>query len=169
MTDNRTPKTWVIPNWDNGGEVIDSRTVCARIRELEEEHTAQDSEGDWFAIPTDQWPADAQAEYAALTGMVSEIRDNIDGGMDISENGDCVMLVHPGYLTAYVREWYADTYGGDLHTVGRYGSVNREPLKWSELMDREPFCWINWDDVADAWQQRCPEITYHGVDYVMDH
>jgi hypothetical protein len=165
VADKMTPKTWGVPNWASGGEVIDTRTVCVRMQDMRDEHVTDDGDD----IPVSEWSDDARAEYAALDQIIRDVVDNVPGsGWDISANGDAITLVHPGYLRDYVREYYADTYGGDLHTVDRYGIVNKDPVRWDELMQREPFCWVNWADVARAWTDRCPEITYHGVDYVMD-
>lgn len=165
--DTRVPQSWEILNSTPGGEVIDTRCVAQRIEDLINEHMAQDADGDWVNIPTDQWPADQRAEHDALTALLAEVAANLENGWDLSANGDSVTLVHPDYLTDYVREWYGDTYGGDLATTDRWGHAIK--LTWSDVMDREPFCWINWGDVADRWRERCAMVEYHGVEYLLDH
>lgn len=160
----KTPKTWEIPNWLRGGELIDSRNIAQRLEDMAAEHVADD--GDDIAVSA--WSRTAQAEHAALTGLVEFIRANMDRGWEISPHGDSITLVRHTHLTEYVESWYDDTYGGELeqrdHQTGRYVHVS-----WRDLMAREPFCWLSWRDVARAWRRRCPEVTYHGVVYVMDH
>lgn len=163
MTATNTPQEWEICNWSNGGEVIDSRNVAQRLDDLADEYV--DSEGE--AIPVESWPTVARHEHAALTELLKDIGDNLENGWDLSANGDCLTLVRDDHLNDYVQQDYADTYGGDLYTKDMIGrEVN---LSWSDVMEREPFCWINWETVADAWRDRCAEITYHGVTYYLDH
>lgn len=160
--ETNVPQEWEILNSENGGEVIDSRNVAQRLDDMADEYL--DNEGE--PIPVGMWPDFAQAEHAALTTLLKDISDNLPNGWDLSANGDCVTLVRDTYLSEFVRQDYDDTYGGDLHTEDRHGNVSR--LSWSELMDREPFNWINWDTVADKWRDRCAEIEYHGVTYYLD-
>lgn len=157
-----TPQEWEITNAECGGGVIDSRNIAGRLDDLNAEHV----DGDGEEIPRSQWPAVAREEFEALTELLEDISGNVDNGWDLSANGDCLMLVRDTHLTDYVQHWYDDTYGGDLHTRDRYGIVSA--LSWDDVMQREPFCWINWDDVADAWKQRCAEIEYYGVTYYLD-
>lgn len=159
--ETNVPQEWEILNSENGGEVIDSRNVAQRLDDMANEHV--DDEGEF--IPVELWPDFAQAEHAALTGLLNDIGANVDNGWDLSANGDCLTLVRDTYLADYVKDHYADTYSGDLHTQDGHGNTVR--LSWSDVMDREPFCWINWDAVADAWRDRCAEIEYHGVTYYL--
>lgn len=160
--ETNVPQEWEILNSENGGEVIDSRNVAQRLDDMANEHV--DDEGE--AIAVESWPKVAQAEHAALTGLLDDISANVDNGWDLSANGDCLTLVRDTYLADYVKDYYADTYGGDLHTKDTYG--REVDLSWSDLMDREPFTWLDWDKVADAWRDRCAEIDYHGVTYYLD-
>ena len=161
--DTRTPQTWEVCNWSRGGEVIDSRNVAQRLDDMADEHV--DEEGE--ALPFDQWTADARQEAEALRELLKDIGDNLSNGFDLSANGDAMLIVRHDHLTAYVESHYGDTYGGDLHTENRFGEHVR--LSWSDVMEREPFCWINWETVADKWRDRCAEITYYGVTYYLDH
>lgn len=160
----RTPRAWEIPNWIKGGEVIDSRNIAQRLDDMAAEHVTDGGED----IPVSAWPRVAQAEHAALTGLIEEIRANVSGDWDISANGDSITLVRVTYLTSYVESWYDDTYGGDLASYNPQMHAH-ETLRWSEVRAREPFCWIDWKAAAKAWRDRCPEVSYHGVTYVMDH
>jgi hypothetical protein len=157
------PIEWEILNSANGGEIIDSRSVAQRLDDMADEHLYDDGE----AIPVSGWPDVAQAEHAALTTLLKDIGDNLPDGYRLSANGDAMILIRDTYLSEFVKQDYDDLYGGDLHTEDRNGNMSR--LSWSELMDREPFKWINWDDVADAWRERCAEVEYHGVTYYLDH
>lgn len=159
----KTPQEWEITNWTNGGEVIDSRAIAQRLDDLTGEYVTD--EGD--EVPRSMWPDVARQEWEALSELIEEISGNLESGWDLSANGDAVIIVRDDHLDEYVKHWYADTYGGDLYTRGRYGV--EVPLSWSDVMDREPFMWINWESVADAWRSRCAEIEYYGVTYYLDH
>lgn len=160
--ETNVPQEWEILNSENGGEVIDSRNVAQRLDDMADEYI--DAEGE--LIPVGMWPDVAQAEHTALTTLLKDIGDNLPNGYRLSANGDCVTLVRDTYLSEYVKHHYADTYGGDLHTRDVLG--NEVNLSWDDVMDREPFNWVNWSDVADAWRERCAEIEYHGVTYILD-
>lgn len=160
--ETNVPQEWEILNSENGGEVIDSRAVAQRLDDMANEHV--DDEGE--AIAVESWPEVAQAEHAALTQLLNDIFANLDNGWDLSAHGDSLTIVRDTYLSEYVKDHYGDTYGGHLYTkdfVGREVS-----LSWSDVMDMEPFTWLDWDKVADAWRDRCAEIEYHGVTYYLD-
>lgn len=158
-----TPQEWEIPNWTDGGEVIDTRNIAQRIEDLEAEHVTADGE----EVPVEDWPEVFRDEHRELTRLLGEISDSLPNGWDLSANGDAVIVVRDDHLDEYVKHWYADTYGGDLHTEDRYGTKVR--LSWDDVMDREPFKWVDWEAAADEWRTRCSTVEYYGVTYYIDN
>lgn len=156
------PQEWEILNGEYSGQIIDTRSIAQRLDDMADEWISDEGE----AIVMSEWSAVAQAEYAALTKLLDEVGCNVDNGWDLSANGDSLTLVRETYVADYVRDYYADTYGGDLHTEGRFGIMTR--LKWDDLMDREPFKWLDWDAVAKGWKDGRAEVEYHGVTYILD-
>lgn len=160
--ETNVPIEWEISNSENGGQVIDTRNIAQRLDDMADEWISDEGE----AIVMSEWSAVAQAEYAALTELLNEVGRNVDSGWELSANGDSLTLVRETYVAEYVKYDYADRYNGDLFTEDRYGNKTR--LKWDDLMDREPFKWLDWDAVAKGWKDGRAEVEYHGVTYILD-
>lgn len=153
-------QTWTIRH----SEVIDSRTICTAMDDLENEHMAQDEEGDWVAVPVEDWPADRRAEYREYARIIADIKAN-STSRDVSANGDCVMLVSAGYFTEYVKDECGELFGNDLYAVTRpYGQP--ELISRSDLSEYLPqLDHVDWQSYADSQRQFYAEIVIDGITY----
>lgn len=156
---------------DNRDDIIDTRSVLDRIEELEGEYVRDVPEdGDELTFaPSSEWNPDDLAEYDSLRALIAECESVI--GDDLR---DTPVLVRESHWEAYAKDWYADTWGAPWIKRNRYGDpeydqVNRHyvGVSWSEVMDTEPFSFIDWRAAADNLRRDQAEIQWEGVTYII--
>lgn len=116
-------------------DLIDSRDVIARIRELERDRDAAETPEEWET----ENPGDAE-ELKALT----DLQDEADGYSDWRHGAT---LIRDSYFEDYARD-LAD----DLH-----GRAARD-ASW-------PFDYIDWEKAADALKMDYTSVSFGGEDY----
>lgn len=154
--------TWTIRH----SEVIDSRTICTAMDDLENEHMAQDEEGDWVAVPVEDWPADRRAEYREYARIIADIKGN--SGREITADGDGVVLISADFFTEYVKDECGDLYGNNLYAITRpYGQP--ELISRSDLSEYLPqLDHVDWQSYADSQRRFYVEIDIDGITYLYE-
>ena len=154
--------TWTIRH----SEVIDSRTICTAMNDLENEHMAQDGEGDWVAVPVEDWPADRRAEYREYARIIADIKGN--SGREITADGDGVVLISAGFFTEYVKDECGDLHGNNLYAITRpYGQP--ELISQSDLSEYLPqLDHVDWQSYADSQRRFYVEIDIDGITYLYE-
>lgn len=155
---------------DNCDDIIDLRAVMDRIEELEEEYATEGpSDSDEVFAPVSTWSADDRAEWESLRALIAECESVI--GDDLR---DTPILVRESYWTDYARDWYADTWGGPWIKRNQYGNPEYDQVNahyvsvtWDEVMDTEPFGFIDWQRAADHLRRNQAEIEWEGVTYIV--
>lgn len=157
----------------NCDDIIDTRMVLDRIEELEGEYVRDVPEdGDELTFaPSSEWNPDDQAEYDSLRALVEEVTGEAEYENQLR---DGIVLVHESYWEAYAKDWYADTYSqpwikSDKYGRPEYDQVNHRHVHvtWDDVMDTEPFGFIDWQRAADHLRRNQAEIEWEGVTYIV--
>lgn len=155
---------------DNRDDIIDLRAVIDRIEELQADYppAVDDDCDDRLFAPVSTWSADDRAEWESLRALIAECESVI--GDDLR---DTPVLVRESHWQAYAKDWYADTWGAPWIKRNRYGDPEYDQVNhhyvgvsWSEVMDTEPFKFIDWEAAAENLRSDRPEIEWDGVTYI---
>lgn len=135
-------------------DVIDTRTIVARIEEIESEQIT--GEGD--EIPPAEWPDDIRDEHRVLLELAEEI------GEIACRDG--VTLVRDSHFAEHIQDEFLEI-GPEYHEQDpnvRWHSLI--PVSREELFSRDPFKFIDWDAVAEDHWSNYSQVEFLGTTYL---
>lgn len=142
-------------NVSNLCDVIDTRQVLDRLEELSEQYANDEGE----ITDTLTWIPDDREEWSDLNRLIEEVRNDSHESV---ENG--VTLIRETYFTDYIKDFYADGGGRELHEFDEK-THGYKRIPWDELMSRAPFNCIDWEGVAEEEKEGYSEFDYDGTTY----
>jgi hypothetical protein len=156
----------------NRDDRISTRDVLARIEELQDDYaTDGPTDSDEVFAPVDTWSDGDRAEYASLQALIAECESNADYSGHV---GDGMFLTREPQWVDYTREYYDETYGQPWIKTNKYGDPMYDQEKrrhvhvsWADVMDTEPFKFIDWQAAADNLRRDCPEIEWEGMTWII--
>lgn len=156
---------------DNNEDILDSRDVIARIRELEDERESLSSDVD--EANERLTDADNSEEYGSEeSDAVQEAQDALDKARDALEewDGDYAKELENLKALEAEAEGYGDwSHGAQLIRDSYFEQYARDTAE--ELYNVRDASWpytcIDWEKAADELKQDYTSVTFDGVDYWM--
>lgn len=158
VVSGRTPRGCVVrmmsSDISNSDDIIDSRSVIARIRELEDDLKTSHSEllsagatpefEQWLAATADSEGTAPHAEAAGELVVLRELQDQAEGYADDWRYG--AQLIRESHFKTFARELAEDV-----------GAIKSD-LSW-------PYTCIDWDQAAEDLQQNYTPVDFDGITY----